>query len=109
MQSRVKGKTVQVTIDLHGSLTPEQTRAEAKTLLGEMARGIHLNQVERHAKLKSVTLAEAYETYFQSPPLSENTLKAFAKAIRVGFPDWQNKPIQRIKMDFHLVYFIISI
>ena len=99
VQSRVARKTVRVTLGLHGALTPEQARAEAKIRLGEMARGINQNQAERNAKLKGVTLAEAYETYIQSRSLSMSTLTDYAKAMRLGFPDWQNKPIQSIKRD----------
>jgi len=98
-QSRVAGKTVRITIGLHGPLTPEQARNEAKRRLGEMATGININSVARNAKLKGVTLVEAYQEYIKSRTLTENTLKDYAKAMRLGFPDWHNKPIQGISRD----------
>jgi hypothetical protein len=47
VQSRVNGKTVRVTLGAHGALALEQARTEAKKKLGEMAKGVHLNQAER--------------------------------------------------------------
>lgn len=96
VQNRIAGKTVRVTIGLHGPLTPEQARIEAKKYLGEMAKGINLNLVERDARIKGVTLNEAYQEYIKSRSLTENTLKDYAKAMRTGFPDWHNKAIQEI-------------
>lgn len=98
-QSRVDGKTVRITIGLHGPLTPEQARVEAKKHLGEMAKGINLNKVARDARIKGITLTEAYKEYIVSRPLTENTLKDYAKAMRVGFSDWQTKSIQSITRD----------
>lgn len=98
-QSRVDGKTVRITLGLHGPLTPEQARNEAKKRLGEMATGININSVERHAKIKGVTLIEAYKEYIKSRTLTDNTLTDYAKAMRLGFPDWHNKPIQGITRD----------
>jgi len=99
VQNRVAGKTVRVTLGLHGSLTPEQARNEAKKRLGEMAKGVNLNQVDREAKVKGVTLGQAYEAYINSRTLTENTRYDYAKAMEKGFADWQNKPIQSIKRD----------
>lgn len=96
VQNRIAGKTVRVTIGLHGPLTPEQARTEAKKYLGEMAKGVNLNQVERDARVKGVTLNEAYQEYIKSRSLTENTLKDYAKAMRLGFSDWHNKPIHEI-------------
>ena len=99
VQNRIAGKTVRVTIGLHGPLTPDQARLTAKKLLGDMAKGINFNQEERDSKIKGVTLIEAYQAYILSRSLSENTLNDYARAMRLGFSDWQNKPIQSIKRD----------
>jgi integrase len=98
-QSRVDGKTVRITLGLHGPLTPEQARIEAKKRLGEMAVGININKVERDARLKGITLLDAYNEYIKSRTLTENTLKDYAKAMRLGFPDWHHKTIQNINRD----------
>ncbi len=96
VQSRVAGKTVRITIGLHGPLTVEQARIEAKKHLGEMAKGINFNQVEKDTKTKSITLFQAYQAYIQSRVLTENTLRDYDKAMRLGFSDWQDKPVQII-------------
>lgn len=98
-QSRVDGKTVRITLGLHGPLTPDQARIEAKKRLGEMAVGININKVEHDAKLKGITLLDAYNEYIKSRALTENTLKDYSKAMRLGFPDWHNKTIQSITRD----------
>jgi integrase len=95
-QSRVGGKTVRVTIGPHGVFTPEQARLEAKKKLGELAKGIHLNQAERVAKARAVTLGEAYRAYIEGRVLTENTLHDYAKAMRRGFADWVDKPVRDI-------------
>ena len=96
VQNRVAGKTIRVTIGLHGPFTPEQARTEAKKHLGEMAKGININQEERNARIKKITLKEAYQEYIKSRALTDNTLNDYAKAMRIGFSDWHNKPIQEI-------------
>lgn len=98
-QSRVGGKTVRVTIGPHGTLTLEQARIEARKYLGEMAKGVNLNQAKRAAKIKGITLLEVYKEYIRSRNLTENTLKDYDKAMRTGFADWWNKPIQKITRD----------
>lgn len=105
VQNRVAGKTIRITLGPHGVLTPDQARAEAKIRLGEMARGINANLLERNAKIKRVTLIEAYETYIQSRSLSISTLEDYAKAMRSGFADWQNISIQNIKRDMIEAHF----
>lgn len=92
-QSRVGGKTVRITIGLHGPLTVEQARIEAKKCLGEMAKGINQNQIEKNTKIKGVTLDEAYQEYISARSLSENTLRDYKKAMNLGFSDWKNKAI----------------
>jgi integrase len=96
VQGRVKGRTVRATIGAHDPFTPEQARLEAKKKLGELAGGIHLNQAKRDAKALGVTLASAYQEYITSRALSENTLTDYAKAMRLGFKDWEYKPLREI-------------
>ncbi len=93
VQNRVAGKTVRITIGLHGPLTPDQARREAVKLLGDMAKGVNRNQAERETKLRSVTLAEAFNAYVGSRPLSANTLKDYHKAMTRAFADWQDMPL----------------
>lgn len=96
VQSRVAGKTVRTTIGTHGPLTPDQARREAVKRLGDMAKGVNLNQAERDAKLKGITLAEAYRDYLANRDLTPNTLKDYAKAMNKAFLDWQGLPLTGI-------------
>jgi len=96
VQSRVAGKTVRTTIGTHGALTPDQARREAMKLLGEMAKGVNLNQAEKEAKLKGVTLAEAFRDYLQSRQLSASTIKDYHKAMNTAFTDWHDLPLVAI-------------
>jgi integrase len=96
VQSRVKGRTVRATIGSHNPFTPEQARIQARQKLGELAKGVHLNQAKRDAKVRGVTLERAYQDYIATRQLSENTLTDYAKAMRLGFKDWEHKPLREI-------------
>lgn len=96
VQARVVGRTVRVTVGPHGPLTPEQARHEAHKRLGELAKGVNLNQERRVAKIKAVTLAQAYGDYLKARKLTANTLKDYNKAMRRGFADWTDLAITRI-------------
>lgn len=98
-QSRVDHKTVRVTLGLHGHLTPDQARTQAKLILSDMVQGVNPNHADKQAKIKGVTLEEAYQEYIKSRDLSQNTLYDYEKSMRKGFPDWANKPIKIINRD----------
>ncbi len=93
VQTRVGGKSVRVTIGRHGPFTADQARIQAKKVLADMARGINPNQFKKDCAAKGVTLQEAFETYIASRKLSETTLRDYHKALRIGFPDWVDKPL----------------
>jgi len=78
---------------------PEQARNEAKKRLGEMTQRINLNQADRDAKIKGITLVQAYEAHIQTRDLSKVSLRVYAKAMQPGFADWKNKSIQSINRD----------
>lgn len=98
-QSRVNNKTVRVTLGLHGRLTPEQARNQAKVVLSDMVRGINPNEEDKATRIRGTTLEEAYQEYIKSRPLTPNTLGDYEKAMRKGFPDWADKPIKVINRD----------
>lgn len=96
VQSRVAGKTVRITIGLHGPLTPDQARREAVKLLGDMVKGVNRNQAKRETKRQSVTMAEAFQDYLSSRSLSANTVKDYHKAMTKAFADWRELPLATI-------------
>ena len=58
-----------------------------------MAKGVNRNQAERAAKLKGITLGQAYQDYLANRQLTPNTLRDYSRAMRAGFDDWADKPI----------------
>ncbi|MBF0184680.1 MAG: tyrosine-type recombinase/integrase [Magnetococcales bacterium] len=71
VQYRVAGRTRRVTIGPHGPVTPDQARAEASKLLGQVASG--QDPAETRAAAKTVpTLAEAMERFFTEHAESKN-------------------------------------
>lgn len=99
VQNRVNNKTVRVTVGLHGHLTPDQARAQAKLLLSEMVKGVNPNQAAKESKIQGITLEEAYKEYIKSRSLTQNTLYDYEKAMRKAFSDWANMSIKSINRD----------
>lgn len=96
-QGTANGKTIRVTIGPCNVFSVEQARIEAKNRLFKMSCGVSINQQVKRDKVHSVTLEEAYQAYIQSKTFSDNTLRDYAKAMRIGFKDWAAKPILNIK------------
>ncbi len=99
-ESKIKNKTVRFTIGHHGIFTPEQARAEARSILGMMARGINPNDVERAKKAKSVTLSEVYDAYLKARgSLKPRTIYDYDRFMKTHFFEWNSKPITEISKD----------
>lgn len=99
VQSRVGKKTVRKKIGAANVMTPEEARTEAKKILGDMARGVNVNAETKKAKIKSVTLAEAYAEYKKSRRLGEKTAYDYDRIMVRAFPDWQDREIISINRD----------
>ncbi|WP_342167100.1 tyrosine-type recombinase/integrase [Methylobacterium sp. SD21] len=65
VQYRSGGRSRRVTIGLHGALTADEARREAKALLGEVARGQDPAE-ERATRRGSMTVAELCDAYLQA-------------------------------------------
>ncbi len=98
-ESRVRGETCRVKIGKHGELTAEQARKEAKTLLGQMARGLNPNKQKLEQRAKSKTLAEVWSEYKEARNLRPNTLYLYEGTLRRSFSDWLSKPVSSITKD----------
>lgn len=98
-ETRVNGKTVRKSFATVGTLTPEQARKYAQTLLGEMAKGININVEAKKEKVKSITLKDAYNDYKQTKKLRETTITGYDCAMNNAFSDWQNKELTKINRD----------
>lgn len=99
-EGKVAGKTVRVSIGHHGIFTAEQARAEARNILGMIARGINPNDIEKAKKAKSVTLAEVYKAYkVARSSLKPRTIYDYDRFMKTYFEEWQNKPLAEINKD----------
>lgn len=83
-----------LSIGPHGRLTPQEARKEAKSLLGDVAKGI---DVARRPRDK-ITFAEAFEIYIKK---NGRDNKSWDETRRIliydALPAWGQKPISDIK------------
>lgn len=99
-ETKVKRKTVRVTIGKHGVLAPEQARKIAKEKLAAMAQNINPNEVEKENRIKSVTLQEIYTDYIAArKSLKPTTLNDYKRCVDDYFKDWLCKPMLEITRD----------
>ena len=98
-EDQIKGKTIRKNIGLVGTLTPEQARKEAKSMLGKMALGVNVNAEDKKQRKQSITLVEAYEAYKDSRHLGDKTKYDYDRAIETTFKDWKDKTVVSIKRD----------
>lgn len=93
-EGKVAGKTVRVTIGHHGVFTAEQARNEARNILGNIARGINPNDVEKARKARGTTLAQAFEDFLTARSgLKPRTIYDYRRIIGTYLADWQDKPL----------------
>ncbi|MDF3822248.1 integrase family protein [Leptospira sp. 96542] len=102
VQHRVHGKTVRVTLGLHGRMTPDQARRAARETLGEMVKGSNPNQLKRNERVAGVTLREVYAEYAASRKLAPGTRHTYDRAMNGGFKDWRDSPVTAISRDMVL-------
>ena len=99
-QRQIKGRTVRVTIGMHGVFTPDQARTDAKELLVRMARGENPNETKRQQSMTQVTLRDACKAYQGSrKDLSAASLYKFERCKDKWFSDWMDKPLIELKRD----------
>jgi integrase len=96
-QGKANGRTIRVTIGPCNLVSIEAARLEAKNRLFQMCCGVFVNQQIKKDKTSAVTLDKAYQAYIASKPFSDNTLRDYAKAMRIAFKNWSSKPILNIK------------
>lgn len=99
-ESKVKRKTVRVSIGKHGVLAPEQARKIAKEKLASMAQGINPNQVAKENQIRSISLQDVYLDYMNArKELKPTTKRDYKACIEIYFKDWVNKPMLEITRD----------
>lgn len=96
-EGQVSGITRRVTIGRPDVFTAEAARKKALVLLGEMADGANPNERKRQKKAESVTLARAFEEFFEAKPhLSSHTVQGYGRSAEVYLKTWRNKPLNQI-------------
>lgn len=99
-EGRVNGKTVRHTIGKHGKYTPVQAREEARSSLRMMAEGRNPVDVKRRAKVKGVTLSQAFADFLQRPRnLKPRTVYDYKRCMEVAFRDWHDMALLEISKD----------
>lgn len=100
LEKKISGKSKRITIGSFGELTAEQARKQAEKLAGQIASGIDPVGEKREAKLKGVTLSQAFTDYLKArKDLKPKTLDDYGRAMTKAFPDWQDKPLLSITKD----------
>lgn len=106
VEKKVLGRTVRLTIGLHGNLTLAQARHIARDKLALMAQGINPNEVKRkiiaEEKLKldllkiKPTLKQAFEHYLLYKTLKPRTIKDYTMVVDNYLKDWNDITLDKI-------------
>ncbi len=99
VQQRIGNKTKRVVLGKFPTMTAEQARNAAKKAIGELAAGIDAVQEKREAKIKAVTLGEAFADFLNARTLKPKTVKDYTGVMNNIYPDWQRLPITDISRD----------
>lgn len=92
-EGRVNGKTRRITIGPWPQLTVEEARRIAKVILSELIRGIDRKAEERNARVKTVTLLEAYIHFIEArKSLAERTKSDYEYTFNRLILDWMKLP-----------------
>ncbi len=99
-EKRINEKTVRLRFGEHGQITTEQARRKAQKILGSMADGINPTEEKKLAKVKGVTLQQAFDDYLESrKDLKPRTIKDYRDSMSRFFSDWLKKPLAKISKD----------
>lgn len=100
IETTIGNRVRRMTIGRYGKLTVEQARREAKKMLGKIATGVDIVSERQAARVKSITLQEAFNDYLKArSSLKATTIFDYQRAMREAFPDWQNKALIHITKD----------
>lgn len=110
---KVRGNQANITVSIgmHGVVSTEQARNEAKQMIAMMSNGINPNDKKREAvaareaseknaraeKLKkAITLRQALEDYLKTRDLKDKTRYIYRISIEHYLPDWLDMPLVEI-------------
>lgn len=99
VRKNVDGKAARITLGRFPGLTIAQARSKALAELSLIAnQGTTSNQIRAEQKKQSgITLQRVFQDYVRSRKnLKPATIRDYERAVRVGFPDWLEKPLDHI-------------
>jgi integrase len=97
VETRIEGKVKRITLGKYGVITVEEARKQAKTLLGQIARGDNPIAEKKSNKIKLMTLDSVFNDYLKArKDLKEFTVTDYKNVLRQVMPDWLNKPLINI-------------
>jgi integrase len=99
---RVDGKLKNVTLGKFPTLPVADARKKAIVILTALNSGIDPTAVKRKQKIKRTDLVDVLEQYLSGRDLKALTVKDYRYKLKLGFPDWLNKPINSITEDMIL-------
>jgi integrase len=99
-EKRIDGRVRRVTLGRYGELTVEQARKEAQRHLGTIATGGNPIADRERARLRSVTLAQAFEDFKRARAnLSPRTIYDYTQYLSSPLGDWRDRQLHTITKD----------
>lgn len=100
VESKLRTKTIRVTIGRHDVFSLDDARTQAKVYLADIARGHNPLDAEKARKSLQVTLADVLDDYIKTRVnLKAGTIEDYRRTFRQYLGDWQNKPLIDITKD----------
>lgn len=100
VESKLRTKTLRVTIGRHDVFSLDDARTQAKIYLADIARGHNPLDAEKARKSLQVTLSSVLDDYIETRVnLKASTIEDYRRTFKQYLGDWQNKPLIDITKD----------
>lgn len=92
------GKLQRVSLGKWPEMTVDAARKKSDEVIADLNKGIKPVEKKRTDKVKKMTLSELMNNYIEQKglKLSSSTAADYKKKLNEGFPDWLNKPVNKI-------------
>lgn len=100
VESKLRTKTLRVTIGRHDVFTLDDARTQAKVYLADIARGHNPLEAEKARRSLQVSLLDVLNDYIQTRVnLKASSIEDYRRTFKQYLGDWQNKPLIDITKD----------
>lgn len=100
VESKLRTKTLRVTIGRHDVFSLDEARTQAKVYLADIARGHNPLDAEKARKSLQVTLSSVLDDYIETRVnLKASTIEDYRRTFKQYLGDWQNKPLIDVTKD----------